>query len=263
MLVATKGNASKSEKNDKAKTNGNGNGHSSVRLKAVGVSDDGLSLILATRANARAGPYRLMLDESLLAQLEEARSRVAAAREARAAAAEEPEVEATPEVAAELPPPVPVRVESKLTVKEIQSLLRQGRSVQSIAKRAGVSEQWIERFEVPIVWERAGMAARAQRATLVKSRSGASAVPLGEAVQMNLKSRRITMTPVAYDSAWDSTRHPKTGKWTVTFTFTSRRRPHVAQWQYDTENLEVHPLNKLAAELGWVQPRRRRAAASA
>jgi DUF3071 family protein len=253
--VATKGNG-------KAEAKTNGNGHSAVRLKAVGVSDDGLSLILATRANARAGPYRLLLDESLLAQLEEARTRVAAAREAQAAAALEADPpEAAP--AAEVPPPQPVRVESKLTVKEVQSLLRQGRSVQSIAKKAGVSESWIERFEVPIVWERAGMAARAQRATLVKSRSGASALPLGEAVQSNLKSRRIAMTPDAYSAAWDSTRHPKTGKWTVTFTFTSRRRPHIAQWQYDTENLEVHPLNKLAAELGWVQPRRRRAAASA
>ena len=261
--MATKGNGAKE----------NGNGHGAVRLKAVGVSDDGLSLILATRANARAGPYRLVLDEALLAQLEEARARVVAARQAEAAAAEATEAastaadatepEAADEQVGETPPPGPPRVESKLSVKEIQTLLRQGRSVQSIARKAGVSESWIERFEVPIVWERAGMASRAQRATLVKSRSGASALPLGEAVQANLKSRRVTLSPEAYNAAWDSTRHPKTGKWTITFTFMSRRRPHVAQWQYDTENLEVHPLNKLAAELGWIQPRRRRAAASA
>jgi hypothetical protein len=250
-------------------TKGNGNGHSAVRLKAVGVSEDGLSLILATRANARAGPYRLAVDESLLAQLEEARARVLGAKERQAAEAEAAEAEAAeaeaapaPEATPELPPPAPVRVESKLSVREIQAFLRQGRSVPSIAKKAGVAESWIEKFEVPIVWERAGMAARAQRATLVKSRSGASALPLGEAVQANLKLRRIKLSPEAYDAAWDSTRHPKTGKWAITFTFTSRRRPHVAQWQYDTENLEVHPLNKLAAELGWVQPRRRRATAS-
>jgi hypothetical protein len=246
-------------------TKGSGNGHSAVKLKAVGVSEDGLSLILATRANARAGPYRLAVDESLLVQLEEARTRVLAAKEKQVAQAEAAVATETPEAPAsseELAPPEPVKVESKLSVKEIQAYLRQGRSVPSIAKKAGVEEAWIERFEVPIVWERAGMASRAQRATLVKSRSGASALPLGEAVQANLKARRIHISPDAYNAAWDSTRHPKTGKWTVTFTFTSRRRPHLAQWQYDTESLDVHPLNKLAAELGWVQPRRRRATAS-
>lgn len=233
-------------------TKGSGNGHSAVRLKVVGVSDDGLSLVLATRTNARSGAYRLALDEALLERLEEARARVLAAQ-------------APPEPAPEPEPPAaePARVESKLTVKEIQALLRQGRSVQSIAKKAGVAEAWIERFEVPIVWERAGMATRAQRATLVKSRSGASAVPLGEAVLANLKARGVAMSPEAYESSWDSTRHAKTGRWTVTFTFTARGRPHVAEWELDAEGIEVHPLNKLAGDLGWVQPRRRRAPAPA
>ena len=222
-----------------------------MRLKVVGVGDDGLSLMLATRANARHGPYRLAVDEALLAALEEARARVLSAR------APDPEPEPEP-VAVE-----PARVESKLTVKEIQALLRQGRSVHSIAKKAGVAEAWIERFEVPIVWERAGMATRAQRATLVKSRSGASAAPLGEAVLANLKARGVPMSPEVYESSWDSTRHPKTGRWTVTFTFTARGRPHVAEWELDAEGIEVHPLNKLAGDLGWVQPKRRRAPAPA
>lgn len=233
-------------------TKGSGNGHSAIKLRPVGISEDGLSLILATRANARRGPYRLALDESLLLQLEAARAKVRAAEAA-------PEPEPAPVEA----PPEPVRVESKLTVREIQALLRQGRSVQTIAKRAGVAEEWVERFEVPIVWERAGMATRAQRATLVKARSGTSALPLGEAVLANLKARRIVMPPDAYEAAWDSTRNAKTGRWTITFTFAARGRSHVAQWVYDPEAGEVHATNKLAAELGWMQPKRRRAAAPA
>jgi hypothetical protein len=148
-------------------------------------------------------------------------------------------------------------------VKEIQAMLREGRSVQAIAKKAGVEEQWIQKFQAPIVWERAGMASRARRSVVVKSRSGPSAVPLDDAVLANLRARGIQLGPSAYEAAWDSIRRVKSGTWTVSFTFEARGRSHVAKWEYDTETLEVRPMNKLAGDLGWIAPRRRRASASA
>lgn len=230
-----------------------------VRLKAVGVSDDGLAIFLATRANARTGGYVLALDEALLERLEEAREKAFAARAARAEAAP-----AEPEAAQAPPPPPPrPRVESRLSVKEIQAMLREGRTVQAIAKKAGVEEAWIQKFQAPIVWERAGMASRARRSVVVKSRSGPSAVPLDDAVLANLRSRGIQLGPSAYEASWDSIRRVKSGTWTVSFTFEARGRTHVAKWEYDTESLEVRPMNKLAGDLGWVAPRRRRASASA
>jgi hypothetical protein len=119
-------------------------------LKAIGVSPDGSALLLARNAGAATPGFRLAIDEGLVGALEEARS----ARDATARARDQ----------LELPPPIPARVESKLTVAEIQNLLRQGRSVDAIAKKAGVDASWVERWEGPIVWERSGTATRARRA---------------------------------------------------------------------------------------------------
>jgi hypothetical protein len=233
-----------------------GNGHDVVRLKAVGVSDDGQALFLATRANARTGGYVLALDESLLERLEEAREKVFAARAAQSESAPAGAAQPPPP-----PPPPPPRVESRLSVKEIQAMLREGRTVQAIAKKAGVEETWIQKFQAPIVWERAGMASRARRSVVVKSRSGPSAVPLDDAVLANLRARGIQLGPSAYEQSWDSIRRVKSGTWTVSFSFEARGRTHVAKWEYDTETLEVRPMNKLAGDLGWIAPRRRRASA--
>ncbi len=229
-----------------------------VTLKAVAVSDDGSELILARRANAKTGNFRVAIDDVLVEKLQEA-SRKAAEAELEPEEREPIEPEADLDAhGEELPPPRTPRPDSKLTPKEIQALLRQGRSVASIARRAGVEAEWVERFEVPIVWERAGMAARARRATLHRARRGPSALPLGEAVDANLHLRRVQMTPGEIDDAYDAVRHPKTGIWKVRFTFDSRGRSHVAEWSYEPESNELHALNTLAAELGWIDPRRRR-----
>ncbi|HEV3472362.1 MAG TPA: septation protein SepH, partial [Actinomycetota bacterium] len=120
-----------------------------ARLKPVGVNEDGTEIQLAPSSTRRA-THRLSIDPELVDALEQAQAARARTRAARAQA--------------ELPPPVE-SVESRLTVREIQSLLRQGRPVAAIAKKAGVEEAWVRRWEGPIVWERAGAATRARRAT--------------------------------------------------------------------------------------------------
>ncbi len=216
-----------------------------VTLKPVALGADG-SVILATRANARTGGFRLQVNEALLELVRQAQETIQAEAEAQAqAAAPEPE-----------PEPVP-RVASKLTPKEIQALLRQGKNPTSIAKKAGVELEWIKRFEGPIAWERAGMATRAQRATLVRTRMGASKLPLGEAVTANLKARGVVRNGQPSE-IWDAVRHPRKKVWTVSCSFTARGRSGVARWEYDPETDEIVALSKLAGDLGWVPGSRRK-----
>jgi hypothetical protein len=212
-------------------------------LKVVGTSPEGDALLLG-RTAASAPAFRVPLDVALVEALEQAQaSRLAAAR-------------ALDQL--ELPPPIPSRVESSLAVREIQNLLRQGRSAESIAKKAGVDATWVERWEGPIVWERAGTAARARRAFLTRSRGGSSRFPLGDAVVSNLKERGVKMDADTFEGAWDSTKKPRSEMWTVTFAFPQRGREHVAHWEFDPETDELAAIDKLGSELGWVAPIRRR-----
>lgn len=219
-------------------------------LKAVAVSDDGRSLVLSRRANAKNASFRLPIDAALVARLEEARERVTASQT-------RPKQEDRRDQARPAPPVAPV---SKLTPKEVQALLRQGRSAAAVAKKAGVDVAWVERFETPIIWERSGMAQRAQRATLVRPRSGPSALPLGEAVRVNLDRRHVALDDDQLDAAWDAMRRGRGNTWTVTFSFFSRGRNRRAAWEYDPLTDELRALDKAAAELGWTAKGRRRRA---
>ncbi|HEX2239580.1 MAG TPA: septation protein SepH [Actinomycetota bacterium] len=218
-----------------------------VTLKPVAVTDDGRAVILARRAGVRHGDFRLALDKALVRQLDAAARKRAAARRAQ----EEEEAAASPE-----PQPEP-RVESKLTPKEIQALLRRGKSVSSIAKRAGVDTAWVERFESPIIWERSNMARRAQTARLTRARSGTSKLPLGEAVSANLRKTAPALGPKEIDAGWDSVRHPRRNTWVVSFTWPGRRSTKTARWEYDPGSEHLEALDKTAADIGWAARARR------
>ncbi|MEA2452996.1 MAG: hypothetical protein QOG04_1706 [Actinomycetota bacterium] len=216
-------------------------------LKTIGASPDGSALLLARTSGAAQPAFKVALDEDLVAALEDAQ----AIRRAAARAKDQ----------LELPPPIPARVESKLSIKEIQNLLRQGRTVPAIAKKAGVETAWVERWEGPIVWERAGTATRARRAYLERARGGSSRMSLGDAVAFNLKDKGLRMEGAAFDSAWDSTKKPRSERWVVSFTYTHRSREQTARWEYDPETDHLTAIDKTAGELGWVAPIRRRSRA--
>ncbi|HVF54164.1 MAG TPA: septation protein SepH [Actinomycetota bacterium] len=231
-----------------------------VTLKPIGVTEDGLYVTLARRSNAKSGGWRVAVDRELIDKLEEALT--------RASPPPPPEPEPPPEPvrsplrAPELPAhrPSPAAPGSRLSPKEIQALLRQGRSVAAIARKAEVSEEWVERFEGPIIWERAGMCTRARKATLVRTRRGESALPLGEAVDAKLKEKKVKLSPNERDEAWDATRHPRTGNWVIKFSYPHRNRQVTARWEFDPENGSIRALDSLANDLGWVESRGRRRA---
>ena len=242
-----------------------------MSLRPVGVSEDGSRLILARRANAKNGGFRLLIDDELIEKIREAHR---LSLEARAAAELENDPPAEEESPAPAPAPDPQPAPrgrqlppearlvdhlppSQLTVKEVQALLRRGQTVASIAKKAGVKESWVERFEGPIIWERAGIADRAKRATLVRTRSGPSALPLGEAVLTNLRSKNVDLDQNEFDSAWTSVMRANRRWWMIQFTYFSRGRTHRPRWEFDPEENEIIALDNLANDLGWVEPRRR------
>lgn len=234
-----------------------------VTLKPIGVTEDGAYVTLARRSNAKSGGWRIAVDDDLLTFLERAVARTHPPPPLYA----EPEPE-PPLISMSEPEPEPIdealgahrshREDSKLSPKEIQALLRQGKSVSFIARKAGVSTEWVERFEVPIIWERAGMALRARRATMIRSRQGAAAAPLEESVRANLRSRRARVSDEDFEDGWDAVRHARTGNWIVKFSYINRNRQHTAQWEFDPEIAELRPIDKLASELGWSMPSRRK-----
>lgn len=235
---------------------GRGGAVDPIALKPVGVTDDGSSVLLARRSNAKKGQFRLVIDDALLARLEEARDRAAAATHL----ADAPDEELPEDPEATVGPVA--QAESKLSIKEIQTLLRQGRSVASVAKKAGVDPAWVERFESPIIWERSGMAARARRAVLSRARMGDSALPLGESVHANLKAKGVLMTDPEFEQSWDAVRYAHGTRWKVSFRFFYRGRDRDVRWDYEPLTDQLHPLDKTAADLGWVARRGRRASRS-
>lgn len=148
-------------------------------------------------------------------------------------------------------PEVDRRPAPVLSPAEIQSRLRSGRSVRAVARAAGVDEERIRRWEVPIVAERARILDQARGLRLERPRLGRSSQPLGEAVRRNLASRGVT----GDDVAWETSRR-RDGRWRVCVRYVSRGRRRSATWTYDPEAGELRAASDSARELGFVRRRR-------
>lgn len=164
------------------------------------------------------------------------------AREGEAEELEDEEEVAPPE------PPKP-RVASKLTPKELQSLLRQGKSEEEVARAAGTDVEWVQRFSFAILAERAGVIDAVRSAQLTKPRLGVSEKTIGEAVQANVEAKRLQMSQDDIDAAWRAVR--TNGLWHVSFEYFSRGQKRVAEYSFDPATRTVEPLNDLAMDIGW------------
>jgi DUF3071 family protein len=234
-----------------------------VRLHLVGFTTDLKNLIFADERGARAGGFVVSVDSRLkntleeVARLEEEDSQYEAQSYE---AAEEPQPEQEPEA----PPPRPraPKVTSKLTPKEIQSLLRQGKTEEQVARLAQTNVDWIKRFSFAILAERQDVIDAVKAATLSKPRLGPSGLNIGEAVEENIGAKRLRMTPQEMDDAWKAVR--KNGRWHVSFEYLSRGQKRLARYSFDPSNRLVEPLNEVALELGWrADPRARGASPNA
>jgi hypothetical protein len=230
-------------------------GAKATTLRAVAFSDDGGELVLARRAGAKTGEFRIRVDAALIDMIKRATKRAVAVQERRAGIAAETDAKTNGSHAPRIE--IKSRAVSKLSIKEIQALLRRGIAPGTIARRAGVDVSWVERFHGPILWERDGMVTRTQRATLRKPRGGPSGVPLAESISRNLRERRVDAASIAAGT-WGAVKRPKKNAWVVTFSYMNRGREQKASWEYDPAADEIVAINQHAADIGWVPPPRRK-----
>ena len=210
------------------------------KLRVIGSSEDFDELILSNKPKGRQGSHVVAIDKRLLDVLQKA----VYGRRDRA----KPQHHM----------PARIEIESKLPLREIQQFLRAGQSPAQVARAAGVTEEYVEQFLTPVLYERAGVIQDAQALYQEKQRLGPSSLPLGEAVAANLVSRRVRLDEDALADAWMATRQ-EGQPWIVSLIFPFRGRARTARWRFDQRTRSLEPANKLAIDVGWIGGSRSRA----
>ncbi|MEY2447064.1 MAG: hypothetical protein QOH79_540 [Acidimicrobiaceae bacterium] len=210
----------------------------------VGFTTDHRGLIFSVRRGAKSGGFVVHLDDSVISAVEELRALIA----------EEAAAQADAKGSSKRP-------ESALSVREVQARLRRGRTIEQVAREAGVDATWVSRFAVPVLAEQAEII-RAVRATrMTKQRVGLSGAPLGDCVYRNLAERGLADPREELDKAWRA-RQLTEGMWLVTIKYTLRGRESEAVWEYDETAGALRARGRLATQLGFREPTRRAASAS-
>jgi hypothetical protein len=208
------------------------------KLHLVGFTTDHEGLILSARRGTRSGGYLLAIDAALEEAVDDLRARRAEERGDEDAAATVP---STP------------RVESLLSVKEIQARLRQGRTVAEVARAAGVDAEWVERFAPPVFAERAQVIGKVRAGSLRRARLGPSALAIGDAVRHHLADRGVAQTADEFADAWTA-RQIAEGRWAVRFTFRYRGKDQVLRFDLDESDGSIRSVDRISGELGYVHP---------
>ena len=216
------------------------------KLHLVGITADHKGLVFSQKTRAKTGDLVIEITDDLTSAIEEARR-----------------LDARSHHPALSSPALPTRQEpaamngktggSRLSPKEIQHRLRMGESVQLVAKRAGVTIAWIERFSTPVASEKARMVEMARGITCSKQRLGPSSAPMGKSVLANVLSKGVDISRDDFDSRWGAFMI-REGVWTIRFEYTSRGRSQIAEWELleDTETLT--PCGRLASDLAYWDP---------
>lgn len=117
---------------------------------------------------------------------------------------------------------------SALSPREIQSMLRSGSSLEQVAAQAGVEQSEIEGFAGPVLAEREFIANSAKAATIRRRGENGSHRRLGDLVHERLRQRGID----ADDIHWDAWRQPDL-RWRVAATLTDEAGARNAEFVYD------------------------------
>ncbi|WP_261568666.1 septation protein SepH [Frankia gtarii] len=179
-------------------------------LRAVALSEDGGYLVLADAGGRTDGEqFRVPVDDRLRAALRGMRRSE-------------------------------VRTESALTPREIQARLRAGETAAEVARAAGIPVERVERYEGPVLAERARVVQEARAALLPKDPGGVPGRPLGEVVD----ARLIVAQDNPAAAQWDAWRRVD-GIWLVQLTSDSR----CARWTWDPVVRRVRPHDDAARAL--------------
>jgi hypothetical protein len=221
------------------------------KLHLVGFTTDHEGLILSARRGARSGAYLIEIDDSIEAAVDELRARRAAAAGIGPESADD---DAESDVAEHRATAVRApRVESALSVREIQARLRGGRTVAEVAKAAGVDSSWVERFAPPVLAERAQVIAKVHAMPLRRSRLGDSSLPIGDAVRRHLADRGVTPSPDEYADLW-SAQQVDERRWAVRCTYRYRGRDHQLRYDLDETTGTVEAADRTSGIFGYLAP---------
>ncbi|QCR54177.1 DUF3071 domain-containing protein [Brachybacterium sp. SGAir0954] len=177
-------------------------------LELDGIHDDGEHLILLDSDGER---YTLRIDEALRAAVRRDRPALGMIQAADAA---------------------------PLSPRQIQGLLRSGRSAEEIAELAAITVEHVRRYEGPVLAEREWTAGRAR--TFPVGRGGPSLT--------SVVSERLAARQAAEDVAWDAWRRPD-GTWTLELSFNAAGRTRQAHWVADLDNRSLAPVDD---EARWI-----------
>lgn len=125
-----------------------------------------------------------------------------------------------------------------LRPREIQAMLRSGRSAEDISEAADIPVDHVRRYEGPVLAEREWTAQRAR--TFPVGRGGPS---LDDVVAERLAAREATE-----ETAWDAWRRAD-GTWTLELTFSAAGRTRQAHWVAEIDNRSVAPVDD---EARWI-----------
>lgn len=122
--------------------------------------------------------------------------------------------------------------------REIQAMLRSGRSAEDIADASEIPLERVRRYEGPVLAEREWTASRAR--TFPVGRGGPA---LQDVVAERLAAREATG-----ETAWDAWRR-QDGTWTLELSFSAGGRTRQAHWVADIDNRSVSPVDD---EARWI-----------
>ena len=214
------------------------------KLHLVGLTTDQKGLIFTARRGSDSGGYVVALDAEVLNAIAKAQGRP---NGAAVGPVVRPGGEYTPG------PGSQTRMRGLLTPREMQARLRAGRSVEDVAEEADVEVEWVERFAVPILAEQAQVVELARTLVYVNAKGAASSQRLDESVSWNLLDRGARVTDDVFDGSWTAYQlHDQV--WMIRFAYRSRGRAQEARWELDVGTGELVARNKVAAELGYVEP---------
>ena len=131
------------------------------------------------------------------------------------------------------------KMESSLSPRDIQTRIRRGETVHSVAESAGVPVDQIDRFAGPVLAEREYMCEKARKTTIRRRHVGGAGVLLGVLVSEFI-ARDGGVPELA---VWDSWRR-EDGLWTVTVT--PAGEPHPATFVFDVKSRFVVPADEFA-----------------
>lgn len=132
----------------------------------------------------------------------------------------------------------------KLSPREIQAHIRGGMSAQDVASLTGVSIEYIEKYEGPVM---------AEREFVIESALG---VPVHTALETDPNGGNTFGSVItarleglhAEDERWASWKEEGIG-WIVKLAFTAEQIDHDARWHFDPKKVSLSPLNSEAVTL--------------